>query len=765
MRASIGFAAATAIIALSPLAPIALAADDSTGPALGVARISIVQGDVATMRGDSGDWIAATQNLPIVEGDAVHTRGDSRAEIQLAYGNFVRLGGYAEVVFLELGRKKFRFRVLQGTVVYSELAKSEADVDIETPLAAARPMKPGRYQVKVGPEATYISVRKGKTEVAFRDQSRSLEAGRMMVVRAAPSGTEYEIRRADPASVLEEWAAARDKEASRATSYRFVSQDIYGAGELDYYGEWRYVPGMGHSWFPYVTASWVPYRHGRWVWLDYYGWSWVGAEPWGWSPYHWGRWYRHSIYGWGWYPGAPTLSHVWRPALVTFFGYGSQLAINSIGWCPLGPGERYDPWYGRRLYNGSARNVIIADNSVRIYNTYRNARAAVGVSHLAASNFGRGASQTPRALRLAGTAAPFAIRGPLPVVPDRASQGDVLQSRSTALGRAGLTAMRRGGSTVLRDGTSRVSFDAQRSRVRASVEEFQRAYQAGTAPRSGSSTRQQPRAASTGSLSARNPATSTAARGSAPRAGASVRTRSAQSRVASPVYAPRTQSRIRTSVSQGSIRQGSVARGNSRTAEPQARTLPRSARQRQASRATIGSTATVRSPGSGQSSRTTVFTPRTSSRIGGSAGSSSRSTRAASSASAPRTASRTSRSSPVYVPRTSSRTAGASRSAGGFGSSRGGGGPAYSPRSSSGSSSSYGGYRSSSPSYSGSTRGSSSSSSSRSASPSYGGSRSSSSGSFGSSRSSSSSSGSSRGSSSSSGSSRSSSSSSSSRDR
>ena len=289
------------------------------------------------------------------------------------YGNFVRLGGYAEVVFLELGRKKFRFRVLQGTVVYSELAKSEADVDIETPLAAARPMKPGRYQVKVGPEATYISVRKGKTEVAFRDQSRSLEAGRMMVVRAAPSGTEYEIRRADPASVLEEWAAARDKEASRATSYRFVSQDIYGAGELDYYGEWRYVPGMGHSWFPYVTASWVPYRHGRWVWLDYYGWSWVGAEPWGWSPYHWGRWYRHSIYGWGWYPGAPTLSHVWRPALVTFFGYGSQLAINSIGWCPLGPGERYDPWYGRRLYNGSARNVIIADNSVRIYNTYRNA--------------------------------------------------------------------------------------------------------------------------------------------------------------------------------------------------------------------------------------------------------------------------------------------------------------------------------------------------------------------------------------------------------
>jgi len=37
----------------------------------GVARISMIHGDVSTQRGDSGDWSAATLNAPVVSGDKV----------------------------------------------------------------------------------------------------------------------------------------------------------------------------------------------------------------------------------------------------------------------------------------------------------------------------------------------------------------------------------------------------------------------------------------------------------------------------------------------------------------------------------------------------------------------------------------------------------------------------------------------------------------------------------------------------------------------
>src|SRR2546421_6392146 len=41
----------------------------------GVARISLIHGDVSTQRGDSGDWGNAILNSPLVSGDRVSTGG------------------------------------------------------------------------------------------------------------------------------------------------------------------------------------------------------------------------------------------------------------------------------------------------------------------------------------------------------------------------------------------------------------------------------------------------------------------------------------------------------------------------------------------------------------------------------------------------------------------------------------------------------------------------------------------------------------------
>ncbi len=781
MRVSIGFTAMVAFLLLS--ATPAVADDLSTGPALGVARISVVHGDVATMRGDSGDWIAATPNMPIVEGDSMQVNTGGRAEVQLAWGNFLRLGSDTEVEFLELGGNLFRVRLLEGTAIYSELPDSEADIDIETPLAAVRPMKAGRYIVSVLASATYISVAKGRTEVAFQLTSRILEGGRTMIVRDGPSGTEFETRRGVPDSELDSWAAARDKEARRTTSYNNVSRDIYGAHQLDSYGEWRYIPSVGHSWFPYVTVSWTPYRHGRWSWIDYYGWTWVGAEPWAWAPYHWGRWYRHRLYGWGWYPGSPGLRHVWRPALVTFFGFAGGSGVgggfSGIGWCPLAPGEVYRPWYGRRYYSGGVPRSIVVDNSVRVYNRYRNARENSGVSYVEARNFGAGARQVPRALRTADVGSPVAIRGALPVVPDRASQGRLLGGRSSDGGGAVLKTLRRPGPTTLRDGTARVPFDTQRNQIQASVEQFRSTYRAAAA--SAGSNAAASAAVARGSASSpavratrvpsvlpaqtarslstgvRAPSTARSAVRAgvspAPRSpsspGVGTRTYGASSR--EPSYVPRARSRIGATLQPpASGGRPTVARAQSRL-DPVQLTRPSTVSrtpsgtpslQRQgSSRPTFGASRTPRPSGTSTPARATVYTPRNRSRIGSSG------------YPGPTSGSATSRSASVYAPRTRSRATTRSRPS--SPSSRSSG-PSYFPggsRSRSASSYGGGGYRgssypssrssSSSRSYGssgGGSRGSYSSSSGRSSSSSRsygGGARSSSSGgSFGGSRSS-----------------------------
>lgn len=53
-------------------------AGQEQGPPPGAARVSMINGEVSTMRGDSGEWVAAVVNAPVVQGDTVATAGRSR---------------------------------------------------------------------------------------------------------------------------------------------------------------------------------------------------------------------------------------------------------------------------------------------------------------------------------------------------------------------------------------------------------------------------------------------------------------------------------------------------------------------------------------------------------------------------------------------------------------------------------------------------------------------------------------------------------------
>lgn len=496
------------------LPPATAQENTEAGPALGVARISLTNGDVSMRRGDSGDWVEASVNSPIVEGDTVASGSGSRAEIQLDYSNLIRLDEESEVQLSNLGERNFRVQLFNGRITYSELDGGEADIDIETPQAAIRPQKNGRYEIETRPGETVLQVRRGEAEIFTSEGSEIVKKGRMAIIRGGLDvPVNVRLANAEPRGDWDEWNEKRDDRLSDVESYRYVSSSIVGAGDLDGYGDWRYVSGYGYTWYPRVTVGWSPYRHGRWTWANYYGWTWIGAEPWGWAPYHYGRWWNHPSYGWGWYPGDRHYRHHWRPALVSFFGYGGRggwsanigLGFGNVGWVPLAPGEVYHPWYGYRGRGGNVRvnNTIIVDNSVNIYNDYRNARVRNGVTVVDADGFSRGRLDNARTLNRNELAGASVVRGELPVTPTRQAQGTLRSIRTSAtssnqqdVGRR--TTFSRDGGRVAARPTSN-SFDQQRQDVAASVRQFRT---------QGASTSTSPRAAVSSSPrenAARNP--------------------------------------------------------------------------------------------------------------------------------------------------------------------------------------------------------------------------------------------------------------------
>jgi hypothetical protein len=372
----------------------AYAQEPGDEPEHGVARLSVVSGDVAVRRGDSGEEIAGELNAPLVTRDHVLTDRGARAEIQLDWANIIRLAPESEVRMARLSDRDFRVEFAAGTMTFRVLRDSNAQVEISTPTASIRPTRKGTYRIVVRDDfSTEITVRSGDTDVFVGREFSSLRSGQTLLVRGDPANPARTFASFLPYDDWDRWNESRDRDLERSESYKYVSRDIYGADDLDGHGRWVYDAPYGWVWAPTVASTWAPYRVGRWYWADHYGWTWVSGDPWGWAPYHYGRWYQAPRHGWVWHPGPPASRYYWRPALVSFFGWGVNVGsvnvnfgFGNVGWVPLAPYEPYRPWYGR---NVTVVNVI---NNVNVVNGYRNARyvnGRSGVTGVFANDFGR----------------------------------------------------------------------------------------------------------------------------------------------------------------------------------------------------------------------------------------------------------------------------------------------------------------------------------------------------------------------------------------
>jgi hypothetical protein len=401
-------------------------AQDADDAQRGVARISIMDGQVSVKRGDAGEWVAGVINAPLLSDDSIATSPNSRAEVQFDSSNLLRIGGNAQIHLTTLEAERFQMELGKGTVTFRVLRPSNVNVEVDTPSISVRPSKIGIYRISVNDGGeTQLTVRSGDVEVFTPKGSQWVSQGQTMSARGTTADPEFQMGPAIGMDDWDRWNESRDQALTQASAvYQYVPPGVYGVEDMQGQGNWVNTPDYGNVWQPTVAPGWAPYSCGRWVWADWYGWTWVDCASWGWAPFHYGRWFNRAGYGWLWYPGVIGVRHYWSPGLVAFFGYGGGFGFGfgfgNVGWVPLAPYEVFHPWWGRGFYGaGFAGRVNVT--SVNVFNSYRNARIANGVSGVTAANFRGGqfgaiGHATGEQIRSAGL-----VRGQMPIGPSAAN--------------------------------------------------------------------------------------------------------------------------------------------------------------------------------------------------------------------------------------------------------------------------------------------------------------------------------------------------------
>lgn len=328
--------------------------DDTPDVTARVSRISLITGDVQVKRAGSNEWEKAASNLPMVEGDQIATAPGARVEIQLDSQNYVRLAENSILTFITLRDGQIAVSLPEGTMTARVLSfdKDRNSFEVDAPQTTVAVQKAGMYRIDTGSkdsdEIRVTVTQDGQARVYNDSSGFTLKNGRTARIYlngdyAGEPDINAAVRVADE---WDSWVMERDSVVAKRLkdSYydKYYDRDIFGAEDLNDYGEWVYTNKYGYVWRPYSNmtnaySNWTPYRHGSWRWVPPYGWIWLGDEPWSWSTYHYGRWVHHGGY-WAW---TPYSQHRWRrsywqPALVVITWNGS-----AIYWYPL----PYDYYY------------------------------------------------------------------------------------------------------------------------------------------------------------------------------------------------------------------------------------------------------------------------------------------------------------------------------------------------------------------------------------------------------------------------------------
>jgi Family of unknown function (DUF6600) len=313
------------------------------------ARLQFTTGSVSVQPQGTGDWVTGEINRPLTNSDNIWADKDSRAEISVGSG-IARIGSESSLTITNIADNFVQLQLHQGALIlHVRRLDDNEKYEVDTPNQAFTALKPGDYRFDVDSDGdkTIITVWRGEGESTGDGPAVRVRANEQVRFTNGTSMT-VDSHAAPAPDAFDQWASNRDNRFDHSESSRYVSPNVVGSDDLDEYGSWRNTPEYGDVWTPAVAPGWSPYTNGHWIWQYPWGWTWVEYEPWGYAPFHYGRWVYAGGF-WGWAPGSFYAQPYYAPALVAWYGGGFGFGVGfggGFGWCPLGFGEPFIPWYG-----------------------------------------------------------------------------------------------------------------------------------------------------------------------------------------------------------------------------------------------------------------------------------------------------------------------------------------------------------------------------------------------------------------------------------
>jgi hypothetical protein len=309
----------------------------------GYSYVREATGDVSVISRYNGR-ITARRNLPITAGDEIEVSEGSRAEIALADGNLLHIGGGTRARFVSLREQQGEddevsaVELEEGSLILTAVgADEDALPRIDTEDATVYLSAGARARVNADRRGTSVIARAGRMEVRTPDGRHTLRSGEYLIVqgdeepeiaRGSFSRDRFDLWAADRISSLYETPSA----SARYVDDQYDSEVV----ALDGYGDWQYSDTYStHVWSPRVSAGWTPYSYGSWYYTPI-GLTWWSYDPWGWYPHHYGSWFFDV--GWNRWCWAP--AYAYSPAWV-YWAYTPSY----VGWCPTGYYSFYSPWW------------------------------------------------------------------------------------------------------------------------------------------------------------------------------------------------------------------------------------------------------------------------------------------------------------------------------------------------------------------------------------------------------------------------------------
>jgi hypothetical protein len=349
-----------------------------------IVRLSQVEGNVQIDRNTGQGYEKAFLNLPVTQGVKLRARDEGRAEIEFENGSTLRIIPGTVIEFPELsmrdsGAKVTSVKLQEGTAYLNFNGANDDEFTLGFAREKIALTHSVHLRVAMGDTDATLAVFKGDVEV--EGPSGTVQMGKKQTATFDLADQDkYTLAKNLEKDPYDAWDKQQEDYHQRYlnSSYTNYSPYAYGMSDLNYYGNYSYVPGYGTMWQPYFAgAGWDPFMNGSWVWYPGFGYTWVSGYPWGWTPYRYGSWLYVPNYGWAWQPGGSRLGWNTVPRVInpprqfippqppTTSGHGTIVVgrgpfVTPAGSGIVGSGNKvviHDASAGLGIPRGSIRNL------------------------------------------------------------------------------------------------------------------------------------------------------------------------------------------------------------------------------------------------------------------------------------------------------------------------------------------------------------------------------------------------------------------------